>query len=161
MVMDEKLLYTERQPFRLVIFFVFVLVSLYVSGWMINGGYLTFYTEVRFYIILLVFLSPAFFWGIMKIEVYPTTIHVLYGLAGTKKKTIEIKDIKAIQLVTIKWLKDFRFIGITYGKDTGEIGYFVRYGKGLKLTTTYGTVFIGASKAEKLHAVLKGLMKKS
>jgi len=156
----DNVLYAERQPFRLVIFFILALVALYVTGNCIDGGYQECFTEIRFYIILLIFLSPIFFWGIMRIEVSPTAIHILYGLASSKKKMIEIKDIKAMQQTVIKWPKDFRFIGITYGKDTGEIGYFVHYGKGLKLTTTYGSVFIGTSRAEKLHAVLKGLVKK-
>jgi hypothetical protein len=157
----DNLLYTERQPFPLVLIFTALLVALYIAGNATAVEPPPFYTELRFYLILLVFISPAVFWGTMRTEVTAAGVSIRYGLFGRKKRGIDLRDVRAVQVAVIKWPKDFRFIGVTYGKDTSEIGYFVRYGKGCKLITGYGSVFIGSAQPEKLLAVLKNLTKKS
>lgn len=151
--------FSETQPFWLTLFATGLLCSLYIAGNLIDGGYTYILGEPRFYIVLLLFLSPIMFWGTMNTQVTSEEIIIRFGLFPFRKRIISLTEITEVQRSDIKWLKDFKFVGVTYGQDTGDIGYFVSYGSGVRVTVGEFTTFIGSRRADEFSRNLKAALR--
>ena len=111
---NEELLFSEKKPYWFIICLFGALVAIYITGNCIDGGYREVFYEIRFYIILLLFCQPLFFWGTMKVELSENELAIFYGPITRKKGSIKLEEIKSVSERTIVWVKDFKFIGITY-----------------------------------------------
>jgi len=153
----ETVLYQEKQPFPLVILFTLFLLILFVVSNAVEGEFAKVFTKIHFYLVLAVFISPFFFWGIMHTIVTGEGLDIRFGLLATKKISIQAADIRSVEPATLKWSKGFRWMGITHDTSGTVSGCFTWYGKGVTLRTGEGTVFIGSARADQLAAAIRKL----
>jgi hypothetical protein len=95
----------------------------------------------------------------MTTEVTPTDVRVWFGWVPAYRRILPIDDVRRVEVVTFRPIKDYGFWGIRSGRD-GERVLIARGNRGVRLELADGsTLLIGSQRPEALATAVESAIR--